>query len=157
MITERQIKARFSKPHLRKLVERMLKKDYYPWKNGKESDTPIKHYSLQRGVTIDYIIDRVRGYVWTSDTNNAARLYGEVKRTYRRDRPEDWVKYNNFLRMRRIDGTTPQAFEILDHYDRTKFKTDAEIIDVWIEGHLLDSECFVNNNTAIDIYIPWNR
>ena len=155
MITERQIKARFSKPHLRKLVEQMLKEPYYPYKNGKKSETPIPWYELRPGMTVDTIIYNM-GFkeIVKSETNSFARLYGEViERSYRTGELV-WFKTDGF-RLKEIPGSNPKAYEVLEY--RSWNKTDVEKVDSWIKSHLLDRERWMKNNTAIDIYIPWNR
>lgn len=150
MITESQIRARFRKAHLRKLLEQMLQKDFYPFVNGKESETPIKWYELQPGRTIDYVIENVRfkGIEKKREDSPYAFLYGEFQDNYRSNL--FWVKT---MGLRLKQGATPKTYEILDY--RSSKKTDVEKIDYWIEDRLLSRERFLKNNTAIDIPTSW--
>ena len=153
MLTEKQIKARFHKPHLRKLLKQMLQKDYYPYVNGKEVEKPIKWYELRPGKTIDYIVERIRykGIEKKKEDSQFAFMWGEcMERSY--SGADFWCKIGSF-RLREVPGTTPQAYEVLDYHSSEK--SDEEKIDSWIEGHLLDRDMWVKNNTAIDIPISW--
>lgn len=157
MITERQIRGRFDKRHLRKLVEQMLEEDYYPIRNGKKSETPVKWYTLRSGVTVDFIVERVRLHsIEESETGSWARAYGEVKRTYRRDKPEEWQKYSSTpLRLTKVAGK-PKTYNLnLSGWNTERIKTETDAIDSWIKGHFLDTDYFMHNNTAVDIHIPW--
>ena len=146
MITEKQIKARFNKNHLRALVRKMLKQEFYDYHNRKRDEQPTPLYTLRYGVTPELIADNVRfGEIWNSDTNAFAKLYGEWNYVNRRTGEGLWQKCE-CLRMRRIaDG----QYEILGNY---KTESDAEKVDLWIESHLLDHDQWVKNNSAIDIF-----
>lgn len=155
MITERQIRGRFNKRHLRKLAEELLQEEFYDYHNRKRDEHPSKLYTLQRGVTLDDMANGVRFHSIEVPNPDKlyAKLYGEVhwKRYYGEGK---WMR-SDYLTLRKIPGTTPQAYEInpIEHWDRERFKTEADVIDRWIKSNLLDSEEFVKNNSAIDIYI----
>ena len=153
MITERQIRARFGKAHLRKLAREMLQEEFYDYHNRKRDEHPSKLYTLRNGVTIDDMANGVRFHSLEvpNPESRYTKLYGEVywKRHYGK-----WMR-SDYLRLRKIPDTVPQAYEInpVEGYDRSKYPTEADVIDRWIKSDLLDAEEFVKNNSAITIYI----
>ena len=153
MITERQIRGRFDKRHLRKLLEQMLEEDYFPYENGKRSATPIKWYTLRLGWTIDRVVEMVRycGIEKKREDSLFVYMRGEYSEYSHRDHEEKWFKTDEF-RLKEIPGTKPQAYEVLEY--RSSNKSEIEKVDSWIKGHLLDHDRWVRNNTAIDIVIP---
>ena len=146
MITEKQIKARFNKNHLRALVRKMLKSEFYDYHNHKRDEHPTPLYTLRYGVTPEMISENVRfREIWNSETNPAAKLYGEWYYINRRTGEGQWTKSDGF-RMKRVgDG----QYTIIEY---TK-GTDEEKLDSWIKSHLLDNDQWMKNNSAIDIYI----
>ena len=149
MLTESQIRARFRKSHLRKLLEQMLQEDYYPYENGKRSETPIKWYTLRPGWTIDRIIElvRYRGIEKKREDSLFVYMRGEFQ-----EYSGKWYKTDEF-RLKEVPGTKPQTYIVLEY--RASNKPDIEKVDSFIKSHLLDRDRWVNNNTAIDIPISW--
>lgn len=151
MLTESQIRARFRKSHLCKLLEQMLQEDYYPYENGKRAETPIKWYTLRSGWTIDRVVEHVRyrGIEKKREDSLFVYMRGECQEYSHGE--EKWFKTDEF-HLKEIPGTKPQTYEVLEY--RSSNKTDIEKVDSWIKGHLLDRDRWVKNNTAIDIVIP---
>lgn len=148
MLTEKQIKARFNKNHLCALVRRMLKMQFYHYHNGKKDETPSPHYTLRYGITPEIIADSVKFQeIWHSSTNSFCKLFGQYKWIDRRTSKEEWITKVS-LRMRE---DAPGQYTILE-YQNCGY-SDTEKVDAWIQSHLMDHDCFMKNNTAIDIYI----
>ena len=140
MMTEKQIKAKFNKAHLAKLVREMLKIKF-------REDKPL--YTLRPGYTPENIAERVAfDYIQTpslAKPRELVKLYATRNAYGRRDRCE-------VLRLTAIVEDGKIGYEI-PGYKREYYKNDAEYVDKNIETSILDCDYFMNNNSAIDIYI----
>ena len=148
MITEKQIKARFNKNHLRALVRQMLKEEFYDYHNHKRDEHPTLLYTLLPGVTPELISENVRFCeIWHSDYNGYSKLYGEWNLKNSKTGETRWDRCDP-LRMKRVGEG---QYTVLGNY--TGNYTDAEKVDRWLKSHLLDHEQWMRNNSAIDIFI----